>query len=249
MRNLEELTLYLDIEDRTTFVDGNHLHNDILIHMPRLHKFIFYINTMSPVDNIVHYFSDNDIQKTFINTGYEQVGSIVDYLRYDYTNDSILCAICHIFSLPFAFNRLHMLGNRYPTMIFDHVTFLIVQDYIPFKPNFFVQIARCFPLLRCLHISNYNSNHDQSYSIVEYSHLTTLDVLCAHIDYIELFLHESRTRLPQLMKLTISYNELQTVTNNFTRDATRLNCIKINRLSINQIMARPKDLYDYFPSL
>ncbi|CAF3863420.1 unnamed protein product [Rotaria sp. Silwood1] len=43
MRNLEELTLRLIISDRSRFIDGTQLHNDILIHMRQLHKFIFYI--------------------------------------------------------------------------------------------------------------------------------------------------------------------------------------------------------------
>ncbi len=43
MSNLEMLTLLLMVKNREPFVDGNHLDNDILVHMPRLTKFNFNI--------------------------------------------------------------------------------------------------------------------------------------------------------------------------------------------------------------
>ncbi|CAF4794882.1 unnamed protein product, partial [Rotaria magnacalcarata] len=45
MSYLEELTVYLSIENRDTFVDGTHLYKENLIHMPQLHSFVFYIRT------------------------------------------------------------------------------------------------------------------------------------------------------------------------------------------------------------
>ncbi|CAF1663445.1 unnamed protein product, partial [Rotaria sp. Silwood1] len=70
MSNLEELTLDIVNHDRTTFVDGTQIHNQILVHMPRLHKFNFHINTRTEL-NLVHDLSSDDIQRTFTNIGYE----------------------------------------------------------------------------------------------------------------------------------------------------------------------------------
>ena len=81
MSNLEELTLYLHIWNRTTFVDGTQLNNEILIHMPRLHTFKFYIASENDIANSVIRISNDDIQRTFTNIEYRQVACIVDYFE------------------------------------------------------------------------------------------------------------------------------------------------------------------------
>ncbi|CAF5135469.1 unnamed protein product, partial [Rotaria sp. Silwood1] len=58
MINLEKLTLYIRITDRSTFVDGTHLHKEILMHMSQLHTFIFYISTIIQIDDSFHRLSD-----------------------------------------------------------------------------------------------------------------------------------------------------------------------------------------------
>jgi len=250
MCNLEELTLNLEIHDPATFVDGTHLHNEILIHMPRLQTFTFHIITKIVSQNLVR-LSNDDIHRTFINTGHEQVGYIVNYF-----DDRFPRCICHIFSLPFPFDRLDMISNQFPSMIFNNVTMLMLLDCTPFEHEFFVRIARSFPSLNYLRIFNNKSNahqsdldNNESYPIIEYPHLTILEIRLSHICYIEQFLHESKTRLPRLMRLIMNYNELQTVTENFTRDATRLNCAIVKRLIMREMIVYPKELYDYFPSL
>ena len=45
MSNLEQLTLNIHIQNRTTFVDGTQINNQILIHTQHLHKFDFHIHT------------------------------------------------------------------------------------------------------------------------------------------------------------------------------------------------------------
>jgi len=92
-------------------------------------------------------------------------------------------------------------------------------------------------------------DNSQSYSVVEYPHLTSLDITYVHIDYVEQFLHESKTHLPHLTELHINYDQLQTVTDNFTRDATRLLCSQVKRLIIEEKIVYPKDFYLYFPLL
>jgi hypothetical protein len=67
--------------------------------------------------------------------------------------------------------------------------------------------------------------------------------------YIEHFLNETKTHLPRLTELKISYEDLKMVTENFTRDETRRNCAKAKRLIVNSSVVYPKDVYDYFPLL
>jgi hypothetical protein len=252
MCNLEELTLYLRIEDRARFVDGTQLHNEILSHMLHLHTFTFYISTHSEIDHSVPYLSNDDIQQTFINIGYKQVACIVDYFNSEN-------AYCHAFSLPFTFDQLELFDNNFPNIMYNNVTYLFIRDAVPFKHEFFVRIAQSFPLLKSLRVMNRQPqvqdprelefNNNRSYSVIEYPHLVVLDIMYGHIDYVELFLHESKTRLPHLTELRIKYDILQTVTEYFTRNATRLNCIKVKRLFIEETIVYPKDFYRYFPLL
>jgi hypothetical protein len=253
MYNLEELRLYISIDDRSKYIDGTQLHNDILIHMPRLHTFMFCINTRSCINESIPNLSNDEIRQTFINIGYEQMTSII----HDVTNGH---NICHIFSLPYVFDRLETLGNNFPNIIFNNVTYLMLYDSVPFKHEFFIRIAQSFPLLKHLIIINsdaqlsesdqlefYNSN--QSYSIVKYPHLKILNLSFSHTDYAEQLLNESKTHLPHLMELIIKYEDLQIVTENFTRDATRRNCSKVKSIIIDEVIEYQKDFYLYFPLL
>ncbi|CAF3001057.1 unnamed protein product [Rotaria sp. Silwood2] len=248
--NLKELTLNIQIEHRTRFVDGTQINNEILVHLPQLYKFTFHISTNVTRQHLVQ-LSNDDIQQTFTNIGYEQVCC---YLTYSFDN-----ATCRIFSLPFAFDDLQHIGNIFPPIVFTHVIHLGVYDLVPFEHEFFLRIAHCFPLLKELvvmnfesqsHISNnLNSNDNQMHSIAEYHHLTSLSVRYCHIDYVEQFLNETKTHLPRLTELIVDYNQLTIVTENFTRNTTRLNCAKVKQLIIIKALAHSKDLYDYFPVL
>ncbi|CAF4120664.1 unnamed protein product [Rotaria sordida] len=101
MSNLEELTLYVMIQNRIKFLDGTQINNQILVHMTRFYKFIFYISTEIQLDHFVPYLSIDDIQQTFINIGYDQVSCIISCY-----SDSVGC---HVFSLPFMFDSLRCL--------------------------------------------------------------------------------------------------------------------------------------------
>jgi hypothetical protein len=63
------------------------------------------------------------------------------------------------------------------------------------------------------------------------------------------FLDETKTHLPHLAELTATYEQLQTVTENFTRGTTRSNCANVKRLIFEDSIFYPKDVYRYFPSL
>jgi hypothetical protein len=136
MSLLEELTLYLCIVKRPTFVDGIHLHTEIFTHMPQLHTFNFYISIETEIIDSTIRLSNNDIQRAFTNSRYEKVVCTVDYLKN-----------FKVFSLPFTFDRLERLSNNSPSIIFNNVTHLMLRDTIEFEHEFFVRVARAFPLL------------------------------------------------------------------------------------------------------
>jgi hypothetical protein len=251
MSNLEELTLNIVNENRT-IVDGTEIHYQILVHMPRLYKFNFHIHTRTELTHLVHYLSSDDIQRTFTNIGYQHVSCIVNYITTNVT-------MCNVFSLPFVFDVLDYISNIFPPFVFSHVTRLSVVDILPFKHEFFVRIARFFPLLKKLTVLNRKSQSqvsdkldpgdNQLYSVVEHPYLLSLCLESAHIDYVDQFLNETKTHLPRLMQLSVDYNQLTAITQNFTRDTTRLNCSKVKRLVIEQTFVYSKDFYVYFPLL
>jgi hypothetical protein len=242
---LKRLTLYLRVRNRDTFIDGTQLNDDILIYMPRLYSFTFYVGTVNTLDGFPRYLSDEDVQRTFINIGYQQVACIVNYFR-------TFKAICHTFSLPFIFTRLEKIANRFPNIIFNHVTYLKAYDIIPFQHEFFHRIVHAFPSLKDFCIMNYMpqpQNDNQVYSVIEYSQLTSIDIKCAHTDYLEQFLLENKAYLPCLIELKVNYEQLRNVTQNFTRETTQRNCAKVKRLIMEDTLEFPNELNSYFSSL
>ncbi|CAF4625430.1 unnamed protein product, partial [Rotaria sp. Silwood2] len=219
MLSLEELTLSIFVEERT-FIDGTSLYNEILVYMPRLYMFNFWICTENMIHNSIHHLSEDDIQRTFTNIIFQQVECIVNYL-YRITQ---------------------------------------LQDDVPFEHEFFIRIAWSFPLLQQLTIKNVrpqsslsdqlNSNDNQLYSIVNYPYLISLCFENVHNDYVEQFLNDTKTHLPRLTNLTINYDQLQLVTENFTKERTRLNCINVNELYLMiETIVHSKDFYVYFSLL
>ncbi|CAF1398240.1 unnamed protein product [Rotaria sordida] len=234
MSNLEKLTLNISIKDRNSVIDGTYVQHDIFDCMPQLHSFTFYICTYVETVDLSYKLSSEDIQQTLTNIGLQDVTSIVNYVC-----DSR--AACSIFSLPFQFDYLKDLGNKFPNIVFSYVTYLDVKDNDPFRHEFFVRIARSFPLLKYLCIYNvgsslpvdlmtFSSDNCQLYSTIEYPHLTTLDLSYAHREYVEQFLNETKTYMPCLTELFVMARDLIVVTKNFTRNETRRNCAKVKTL-------------------
>ncbi|CAM4832018.1 unnamed protein product [Rotaria magnacalcarata] len=251
MIKLEELTLDITNDERTSFIDGTQINDEILVHMPCLRKFIFHIRTKVELRHLTHYASNEDIQRTFTNIGYQQVCCVLNYIVGN--------VICHIFSLPFAFDYLGYIGNIFPPIDFSRVKELDVHDKIPFEHEYFIRIARFFPLLKELSVINFESqsqtrdnlvsNNDELYPTVEYPNLISLSFQCSHVDYVEQFLNERKTHLPHLTKLMVDYKKLRIVTKNFTRNATRRNCAQVKQLTIDKTIVHTKEFYNYFPLL
>jgi hypothetical protein len=177
----------------------------------------------------------------------------------NYRNHS---ASCYVFSLPFICEELRSIDNTFPNIIFNHVRRLSVKDDFPFEHEFFHRIASSFPLLKELCVNNItqqsltilnndNSNGDQFCSIITFNYLSLLRFEAVHIHYVEQFLNQTKTHLPLLTKLAVKDYYLIRVTKRFTRDITRLNCMKVKELVYIGHAGKQysKDFKGYFPRL
>jgi hypothetical protein len=254
MSNIGKLTLSFRVRRRNSFIDGIYLSNEISSYMSHLHTFIFDIVSEDTRINVYPKPSSDDIQRTLIEGGYHADC----YVGY-YANN---IGRCHVYSLPFTIERIHYLTSRFPGGLFMNVRVLRVCDISrSFENIFFAKITRSFPLLSQLVVSNTIERLEKPSwqlkqskeisSIIEYSHLTELLLYHAHIDYVEQFLSSLNTCLPCLSLLGVRYEHLTTVTENFTRDATRINCAKVKHILLDKVIhiAQPRNFYLYFPLL
>ncbi len=251
MINLHELTLCLTVLNRTRLIDGIHLQNEILISMPLLNNFIFDIRSWTIVNGLVEPLTNDDIHRTFTDIKYQQIDCSIRY----FLGNNILC---HVFTLPFPFDYLQCITNNFPNIIFNNVLYLSICDILPFEHEFFIRISQAFPLLKHLTVSNstpqtwtlqQQNDNNQSYSIVKYPYLTYLSVMNSDVTYTEEFLLETKTYLPCLNELRVNYEKLKTVTENFTRNATRFNCNRVKSLITEVTFIYSNDFCLYFPLL
>ncbi|CAF3228767.1 unnamed protein product [Rotaria sp. Silwood2] len=247
MINLEELTLLLPVlRFDSTYIDGIHLHDQILIYMPQLNKFTFSINTLVVNMNAkIDLPSHEDIQRSFIEKKYGQVGSYVDNVSTKIEGS------CHVYSLPFQFEYFLHLNNCFQGGMFDKVLYLFMTGVDSFEHELFKIVSQDFPLLRHLYIENdqpqKNKQHSSTLNI--FPHLLLLDLFLAHLDYAEQFLNDKNTYMPHLLNLNIKYKSLVMITNNFNNDAQRLNCTNLKKLTLDQAFVRPENFCQYFPLL
>jgi len=94
--------------------------------------------------------------------------------------------------------------------------------------------------------SRESKNQNKDLLIIRYPHLKYLDFKQTHDDYIEQFLLHTKTFLPYDILLFIDYKSLKRVTNNFKRNATRINCTKMKYICYDRISQFPKHAKDYF---
>ena len=98
-----------------------------------------------------------------------------------------------------------------------------------------------------VHNQKSQKNENQQWSIINYSHLTELNLVRTHQNYIEQFLCNSKTHLLNDITFHVIYESLQRVTHNFTRHATRINCSKIDYLFLYNPPESLQYSKDYFP--
>jgi hypothetical protein len=250
MLYLEKLTLYLRVTCKVVFIDPIRLLNQFSTYSSRLDSFKFYLSTENNKDDLVRYLSNNHIKQNYMNIGYQDISNMVCFAPNTGTY--------HVFTLPFEFQWLLSIGNIFPNIIFNNVIGLWVGDVIPFEHEFFVRIAKAFPLLKKLSVSDFSSlsynakkssDNIRSYEIVEYPHLTSLDITRTNTTYVEQFLNETKTHLPCLAELKVRYEDFRIITEDFTREVTRRNCVNVTRLITGRQTVGSKDFYIYFPLL
>ncbi|CAF1530068.1 unnamed protein product [Adineta steineri] len=246
---------------RNRVIDGTYVQRNILDYMPQLRSFTFYICTYINLNVLSYKLSSEDIQQTLINNGQQHVRSMASYVTNIVSLPLGIRTACSIFSLPFKFNYIQDIGNNLPNIVFNYVIYLVIEDITPFEHEFFMRIARSFPLLKHLCIQNkesqkldglmtFSPDNCQLRSIIEYPHLTILDVIRAHKDYVEQFLNETKTFVPCLMEFAVScVDDLKAVTKDFTKEETRRNCAKVTKITTTGGMVHSEDLCLYFPSL
>ncbi|CAF1432789.1 unnamed protein product [Rotaria sordida] len=248
MINLEELKLLLSvIRFDSTYIDGIQLQDEVLIYIPRLNKLTFSIVTLLFNNNIkIDLRSNEEIQRSFIGRVYGQIGSDVQTLVMK--NEGI----CHVYSLPYQFEDFYHLNNSFQGGIFNKVQCLLMTDQTyPFEHYFFQVISQDFPFLKELYIFNYQPQKDKQHSStwIRFPYLLLLNLVMAHMDYVEEFLFDKNIHLPRLLNLSIKYESLAIVTNNFTNDAARITCSKLKCLDISEPFVRPENFHQYFPLL
>ncbi len=253
MINLKKLALCFVSTCRETFINGNNLKQNIISHMPHLNQFIFNIQSRGLFTDLMSFPSNDDIHRTFTSFKDYQVITCVDYFsKAEYGQ-------CHIYSCPYTLTHYKNVTNNFPGELFNNVQEIELFDERPFEHDFFIRISQAFPFLKVLLIINsepqtfkqeQNSNNDnRNFSVIEYSHLILLGLINVHDDYAEQFLFDTKTCLSNYIRLGIDYDQLQRVTQNFTRDATRNNCSKIKQLVLHWDVELPKQYNTYFPNL
>ena len=250
MTNLESLTLYLVIEGEK-FIDGFNLTTNILNHMPHLNQFLFNIRSTVSLDSQLHLPSREHIQRSFRSCTDYEVVCYVDYFPSKKTGQ------CCVHTYPYTMLHYDGITNSFPGGLFKHVRYAQLFDERPFEHTFFLRISQAFPFLKWLGVRNVepqickdnqekNGNNNQHLPIIEYPHLTGLELFEIHDDYAEQFLLHTRTCFSNLIDFSIEYSTIQRVTHNFTRDATQVNCGKMKWLFIPHQSNVPEHFNLYF---
>ncbi|CAF3189770.1 unnamed protein product [Rotaria sp. Silwood2] len=217
MSNLEQLSLYF-LNHHGPIIDGVFVEKNIINRMTRLKKFTFNICSIAPFNNQVNLPSNEYIQNTFRTFQSDPIISCVDYFsKADEFH-------CHIYSYPYALTYYNDIMNNFPRGLFKYVREVYLFDERPFDYDFFLQIAQYFPLMEklILHNREPQKNNNQQRSIIEYPHLTQLDLVRTHENYVEQFLVNTKMSLLNSVYLHGDNDSLERVTHTFIRDATRI---------------------------
>ena len=253
MLYLEKLDLHLNnvVRDKGLIL-GNTLKENIINYMPQLNKFTFNIRSFKLSPNRINLPSNEDVQHTFKEFKNNQIISCVDYF------EKRQCNSCHIYSYPYRMEYYDNITNNFPGGLFKYVQTVSLYDDHPFECEFFRQIAQSFPFMKNLTVMNEKPQKNKFYrkskkvdnqdlSIIKFPHLIDLHLCQAHDDYVEQFLVDTEICLSNNVYLSVCYEAMKRVTENFTRHATRINCAKLYRLHLHGEYNITKFLKDYFP--
>jgi len=243
MTNLEKLSLYF-VNTHGPIMDGDNLEKNIINHMTRLNKFTFNIYSVICLDQPINLSLNEDIENKFRNFQNNQIISSVYY----FLKSNLF--YCHIYSYSYTWNIFfNNITSNFPGGLFKCVREISLDDECPFEHEFFLRIAHSFSFTEKLNLNNHElqQNDNRQWLIIQYSHLTKLNLVEAHENYVEQLLNNTKTCLLNNVHLRVCDNTLKKVTDDFTRDATRVNYSKIIRLIVFGYKVELSKLKDYFP--
>ncbi|CAF3375804.1 unnamed protein product, partial [Rotaria sp. Silwood2] len=236
MLNLEKLDLHLKVDRHKGFINGNDFKKNIINYMPRLNKFTFNIRLINHISNKINLPSNEDIQYTFKDFKDNQVISCIDFFQEEQFR------YCHIYSYPYRMKYYDNISNNFPGGLFKYVHQVSLYDEYPFEYEFFRRIEKSFPFMKELTVINVkpqknklyrkSKNDNQDLSTIKYPHLTSLNLVQVHDDYLEQFLVDTEMCLPNHVHLSVNYEAMKRVTENFTRNTIRINCAKLASLRL-----------------
>ena len=248
MSNLEQLGLYIEVSCDERWIDGKHLKENILNPMKRLNDFQFSITSHIYYLMHLNFPSTRDIQQTFIDFPSKNIISYGDSFRESNKRQ------CHIYSYPSEMTYFSNITNRFPGGLYKYVRVVSLFDEKPFEHQFFLRIEKSFPFMEKLCVNNKKAQSGQQsndiyqdLSLIQYSSLRELCFGDVHDDYIEEFLSDTKTTLLKNLDLYIDYDSLERVTRNFTRENTRINCKKVDKLYVFDQSTSSSSLKEYFP--
>ncbi|CAF1397323.1 unnamed protein product [Rotaria sordida] len=211
--------------------------------MRKLNKFTFNIRSTLRLNNQVNLLTNQDIQSTFENFKNNEIISYIDYFSksnlFNY----------HIYSYPYRWTCYDGITNNFPGGLFQCVREISLRDERPFEHEFFLRIAQSFQFIEKLRLNNSKPQQNPNLQslIIKYPHLTELDLVKTHENYVEQFLNNSKTRLLKNVYLRVNYGCLQKATNDFRKDATRINSSKIIGLLVSNHKGEVEKSKSYFP--
>ena len=251
MLNLEKLDLNVEIHRRKGLVDAKELKEKIIDYMARLNKFTFNICSLRYVPVPVNILSNEEIERLFEKFPNDRIISCTNYFPEKKHSH------CRIYSYPYRLKRYDYIANNFPGGLFHSVTEVFLYDERPFEHEFFIRIAQSFPFVKHLSVSNKKPqknklpNDNEGFPVIEYLHLIHIDLINVHDDYIEQFLIDRKMSLPKNVSLSADFESLRRVTENFRRDATRINCNKVKYTCFDYSCGynssnTPQHIKDYF---
>jgi hypothetical protein len=243
MLNLEKLDLDLAVRCKNGFIVGKNLRTNIINTMLSLNQFTFHIHSTIFLTNPINLMSNEDLQQSFLDFPQREIISYVDYFP------EIKEGQCHIYSYPYQWNEYHKITNNFPGGISKYVRILSLYDQQPFEHEFFIQISNSFPLMKKLTINNQTAQTNKlckHSSIAKYIYLAELCLTDAHDDYIEEFIIDTKTDLPNDLRLLVEYGGIKRVTERFTNSRMRNNCKKLHSIGLMGTYRIPKYVKEYF---
>ncbi|CAF1265257.1 unnamed protein product [Adineta ricciae] len=245
MSNLEKLKMCFQIDLSRGFLDLNYFDRNILCSLPKLNQLSFFIHSNRLFPNEEELAILETLEERFHIDPGVGITSYGEYFSEERT------AQYHLYSSP-SFNEYFCgISNRFPGGAFPYVREVSLFDTKPFEEEFFRRIVQSFPRMETLSVvnlkaENHEEDNQEDVSAIQYNHLVRLVLLHTHDHYIEQFLLESKSNLVEKVSLFVKYQSLKRITDNFTRDQTRVNCFKVNHLYFPDY-DHSDDLHKYFP--